>query len=211
MNMSHTNSWMQKITSYSSLLLLVLLISCKTGVEQSNSDSNDGKQEMRNSGNGDEKASQNDDKTKAADLVTKFQYAYFEQRFDDFHKLLSAKDRAAKSVQDFNREFETLSKSEDLMTTFILSTSDYEADSTMVLSADSLIVFGKATAPLLDKVEREVSIILRDVGTDEEMGMLLSLLQERMKLRGGLKESQPTQHLVIREDDDLRIRVGFDG
>jgi len=152
-----------------------------------------------------------DDKKKAEDLVTKFQYAYFEQRFGDFHELLSAKDRAAKSVQDFNREFESLSKPEDLMTTFMLSTSDYKVDSTLVISPDSMIVFGNATAPMLDKVEREVSIILRDVGDDEEMGMLLSLLQERMKLRGGLKESVPTQHLVIREDDDLRIRVGFDG
>jgi len=70
---------------------------------------------------------------------------------------------------------------------------------------------GLATAPMIDKVQREVSIILRDVGDEEEMGMLLSLLQERMKLRGGLNETVPTQHLVIREDDELRIRVGFDG
>lgn len=193
---------LNRIASYSLLLVLFFgLMSCKDGVGPSNEAKNAAAQE----------ANAGDDEKRAKDLVTKFQYAYFEQRFDDFHKLLSAKDRAAKSVQDFNREFETLSKSEDLMTTFILSTSDYEADSTLVLSADSMIVFGRATAPIIDKVEREVSIILRDVGDQEEMGMLLSLLQERMKLRGGLKDSQATQHLVLREGDDFRIRVGFDG
>ncbi len=149
-------------------------------------------------------------KKEPADLVTKFQYAYFERRFDDFHSLLSEKDRKARPLRIMESEFNDMTLGEDIMTTYILGSSDYHADSTYTISPDSIVVFGASTAPLLENVQREVSVVLRDVGEDEEYGMLLSLLTERLKLRGGKKERLSTEHLVVRENGVWRIRVGFD-
>jgi len=188
---------MRKFVNIAVILLLPVLMMCET-------DGGDANDEQSS------ELSQSMDTKEAKDLITRFQYAYFEMRLGDFHSMLAPEDQAAKSLRMLEEEFAGLTIGEELMTTYMLSSSDYAVDSTFVVSQDTIVVFGKSEAPLLENVERESMIILRDVGEEEPMGMLLSLLAERLKLRGGYKESVQTQHIAIRKKDKWKVRVGFD-
>lgn len=132
--------------------------------------------------------------------------AYLEKRLGEYYQYVASSDKAIKSLDSLQAEFAPTSS--DLVTDFLFSHTRYQVDSTAVLD-DSALVYVTSTSPDVGWVLQQAYIVERDLGSETEMGMKLSILSERYKLGGGPKEENGSVFHLVREDLGWKVIVGW--